>query len=67
QVLQPVIDMIAKLELSHTTVGEVWSKVIVMYMRLKEMRVDAQYSTFKSCCIQTINRQCKVFDKVFFL
>lgn len=56
RVLQPVVDTISKLEQAHATVGEVWSKVIVLYMKLKEIKVEAQYSTAQSHCIQIFKK-----------
>jgi hypothetical protein len=61
--LKPVVDAIANLERSETTLADIWKELLNAYKKICDVDVYSRFEPFKRHCIDVLHAQTKVFHE----
>ncbi|KAA1090948.1 hypothetical protein PGT21_018819 [Puccinia graminis f. sp. tritici] len=68
KLLKPIVDGIAHLESSHTTLASIWGVIINTYTLIQSTEVYSRFQPFKEHCINVLADRVKVFqDNIYII
>ncbi|KNZ45106.1 hypothetical protein VP01_849g5 [Puccinia sorghi] len=65
--LKPVVDTIAKLEQSETTLADIWKELLNTYNNICDINVYSRFKPFKQHCLDALHAQTKVFHEEIYM